>query len=251
MGFAELPVTGGDGGPVDDTVPDDASGSGALPLVWFKFEEPNGSGMYFNSGSLPVEEVGKFTQGVPGIVGRAVSLAGPTEGMTINDQPALDGFTRLTIEGWMFFDAFNTVNYSTLAKKEQAYILRTCDVASCGPQKTITLVVFDSTGTAHGCNASINPSVNTWYHVAGTYDGTVSPRILKVYFQGQELGSAAYTGGTGAAFDSVNTLTLGRADTMTEDLRGRLDEVKIWSTTRTDAEICADAGKTWTGTTCN
>jgi hypothetical protein len=250
IGFGDATVSGGDGGAGDGNAPGD-SGGGALPLVWFKFDEPTGAGTYLNSGTLTVQVAAKVTQGVQGQLGRAVSLAMPTDGVTVDDQPPLDGFVHLTVEGWMYFDGFNAVNYSNFAKKEQAYILRTCDLPTCGPGRTISWIVFDSAAAQHGCNGSITPVTGTWYHVAGTYDGTTDPRVLKVYWDGSNLSTATYFGGTGAAFDSVNALTLGHADTNSENLTGRLDDVKVWSTTRTDAQICADAGKTWTGTACN
>ena len=255
VGFGERTIVGdavddADGAAGDASVPD--GGTQTLPLLWFPFDEVSGTGSIANSGSLVTSLMATYAQqGVTGAVGRAIALAASTQGIVIPDQPALDGFKHLTVEGWMYFDAFNSVNYSTLAKKEMAYILRTCDVASCGPKKTVSWIVWDSTGTTHGNNADITPVLGTWYHVAGTYDGSVNPRVLKVYWNGALLNTVTYAGGTGAAFDSPNALVLGRQADSGEDLRGRLDDVKVWPITRSDAEICADAGRTWSGTQCN
>jgi len=35
-----------------------------------------------------------------------------------------------------------------------------------------------------------------------------------------------------------------------ENLRGRVDELRVWREVRTPAQICTSANRTWNGTSC-
>ncbi|MCF7793853.1 MAG: Ig-like domain-containing protein [Candidatus Cloacimonetes bacterium] len=67
-----------------------------------------------------------------------------------------------------------------------------------------------------------------WHHVAGTYDGSV----LKLYVDGELKGSDAKT-----ISNTTNNITMGARRDQSWFSSGNLDEIRIWNSVRTQAEI--------------
>ncbi len=74
--------------------------------------------------------------------------------------------------------------------------------------------------------------LNTWTHIAGVWDGNE----LRVYFNGVLDGTSGLV--DGAFVSSSNPVRIG-ANQLSEVWTGKLDEVRIWSTARTEIEINA------------
>lgn len=91
----------------------------------------------------------------------------------------------------------------------------------------------------HGWNVeALAPlEISTWYHVAGTYDGTT----IRVYLDGDLIGSELFEG-----------LTIGNAEPVyfahhdylyyEYPLAGQMDDVRIWNYARTESQIQATMG---------
>ena len=246
---------GGTIGPCGTCVSPNTCGGGGTPnvcggpLLWFTFDEPSGTGTVSNSGTLGnVNQTVTFAQqGVPGKVNLAIQFNGSTNGVSLADQAALNGFTNLTLEAWVYYNSFNSSTYSTIAKKDSAYILRTYTNPSTA-QNILEWYLWNGGGFKSLGNPSIpTPSLNTWYHVAATYDGNTGQMVG--YWNGDQIGSASVGGG--AISISTIPLWLGNGQYGGENLIGNLDEFKLFSTTRTPTEICADALRTWNGSSCN
>jgi hypothetical protein len=71
---------------------------------------------------------------------------------------------------------------------------------------------------------------NTWYHFAATYDGTT----LRAYKNGVLTGSVTTAGGLATASGG---LTFGRHPSLNQFWNGTIDEARVWTVTRTCAEI--------------
>ncbi len=69
---------------------------------------------------------------------------------------------------------------------------------------------------------------NDWHHVAGTFDGSV----LKLYVDGELKGSATKT-----MSNTTNNITFGARRDQSWFSSGKLDEIRIWNSARTQAEI--------------
>lgn len=78
-------------------------------------------------------------------------------------------------------------------------------------------------------NTQLN--LGQWYHVAVSYDATA--QVMKLYKDGVLISSA--TGVSG--YSGGNMVRLGAFDDASNLFQGNMDEVRIWSTVRTDAEI--------------
>ncbi|MCH8328172.1 MAG: fibronectin type III domain-containing protein, partial [Candidatus Marinimicrobia bacterium] len=73
-------------------------------------------------------------------------------------------------------------------------------------------------------------TVNTWTHLVGTYDGSNA----RIYVDGVERVSTTYSGTLAA---NSNSLYIGRLNGSSTPYDGTIDEVRIWSVARSQAEI--------------
>ncbi len=85
-------------------------------------------------------------------------------------------------------------------------------------------------------------SENTWYHVAATYDGA----MMRLFLDGTEVGSTAKTG-TLTTNSAVGTFIGANPPGIENPWKGEIDEVRIWNTARTQAQIQANSSTELTG----
>lgn len=87
------------------------------------------------------------------------------------------------------------------------------------------LVMRDSLGTWYGCDFG-NMDANTWYHLAGTYDGDT----MKTYRNGELI--AINAAPVGPAYRETASLKIGKHAVLSnpqyEFFNGTVDEVRIW-----------------------
>ena len=82
-------------------------------------------------------------------------------------------------------------------------------------------------------SVDVVPTLNVWYHIAFTYDGTT----VKLYVNGTMVGSYAFTGTLGV---NATDLEIGRysaSSATTQDMR--IDEVAVYPTALSAARIAA------------
>ncbi|MBO9203397.1 T9SS type A sorting domain-containing protein [Niastella sp. MAH-29] len=88
---------------------------------------------------------------------------------------------------------------------------------------------FVAENNDYNTNVVINDGV--WHHVAATYDGTT----VKVYIDGTLAGSSAKSlNTTGTAFN------IGYRGTASEYFKGDIDEVRVWNTARSAANLSSN-----------
>jgi hypothetical protein len=80
--------------------------------------------------------------------------------------------------------------------------------------------------------APVVPSTNDWHHVAYTSDATVHTLYID--------GTAVDTESPGTDTHTPSSVWLGTLDGATELFAGQMDEVRVWSTTRSASEVQAD-----------
>ncbi len=85
-------------------------------------------------------------------------------------------------------------------------------------------------------------SENTWYHVAATYDGA----MMRLFLDGTEVGSTAKTG-TLTTNSAVGAFIGANPPVIDNPWKGEIDEVRIWNTARTQAQIQANGSSELTG----
>ena len=149
---------------------------------------------------------------------------------------------NLTVEAWIKASSFGSspVSNSIVCKHgwtsgEKGYVLR----AGGDGQLSFTIAGLKSNGVNESWQEVLSPvgslQLNTWYHVAGTFDGNK----LRLYINGSQVASKSYNG---RIDPSVNyNLKIGRiADEGAASDRyfhGLIDEVRIWKEARSSSEI--------------
>ena len=87
--------------------------------------------------------------------------------------------------------------------------------------------------------STTSPSDGIWYHIACVYDGSLANNNMKLYVNGVQESSCNKSGNI-AAFSNVSKLNMGRWANPSGNYRrfnGLIDEVSIWKTALTLAEI--------------
>lgn len=103
-----------------------------------------------------------------------------------------------------------------------------------------TLALF---GSRAGGNASFAWTSNVWYHIAYV----VTPTSYKIYVNGVVTGKGTYPATNPAnwplLYDASHPLRIGDTGGGDPLMNGLIDEVRIWSTARTAAQIQANLGR--------
>jgi hypothetical protein len=174
----------------------------------------------------------------------SVQFDGSSSYVAISPQTGLDITTTLTIEAWIKPDAFgfNSAQNSIVCKHgwssgEGGFVLR------CGGTGELSFNIggVDTNGVNVSWIEIISPtsvlSLNTWAHVAGTFDG----HELKCYVNGNLEGTTPFIGTI--APSTSYPLALGRlADPVYGPDRyfsGLMDEVRVWNRALTQTELQA------------
>jgi len=139
--------------------------------------------------------------------------------------------TSITIEAWIKADSWATnVWGGNIVNKEiwtpqNGYMLR------CGAGGQLNFNLGNGPTWNELTSSTAVLSLNTWHHVAGTYDGS----YMRIYVDGVQVDSLArsisFSDATGA------NLTIGDYVGSGRYFHGTIDEVRIWNIARTKSEI--------------
>jgi len=194
----------------------------------------NDSSAYGNSGTLganssaasddPIWEEDNHC-----IQGKCLRFDGVDDYVLVPNSTSLNP-TNLTASAWI------KVN-TTASGKEQAIISKWGDVSFQDTfnfnidNNKVKLSVKLGSGWQSVTGAT-NLQTGIWYHLAGTFDGT----NIKVYVNGR---LDATTAQSGSITSSTATLRIGRAGALVSNqfFAGLIDEAKVYSFAKTDAEI--------------
>ena len=166
--------------------------------------------------------------------GTALQFDGIDDWIEIPDSPSLNPTDQITLEVWAYSDVFDRSQW-------QEFVMKGGNSPPSEPRQYY-LRPYRDRGTAqfliHDLNTDYSESSEDtlingiWYHVAGTYDGSV----LKIYVDGDLQGTD--TLGTVSIAQSSEVLAFARLGSIdAEYYQGELDEIRIWNVARTQAEI--------------
>ncbi|OGH14905.1 MAG: hypothetical protein A2687_04640 [Candidatus Levybacteria bacterium RIFCSPHIGHO2_01_FULL_38_26] len=168
----------------------------------------------------PVWSAGKY--------GSALHFDGVNDHISIPNSPSLNP-TNITVSAWINSTA-STADGIIVNKGPSHYQLRIVS-------GTTFRVVIDTDVGFTQLNSSFNFSPNTWYHIAGTYDGST----VKAYVNGTQINSGALTGNIESGSD---ILEIGARFTDTSTplnfFKGYIDEVRVYNRALTLSEIQTD-----------
>jgi hypothetical protein len=173
---------------------------------------------------------------VPGRAGGALSFDGLDDWVTVADAASLDLATGMTLEAWVNPAAI-TGKWRTVLLKEAggglAYALYAGEDAGRPSAHAYTSSELDTRGTA-------GLPLNTWSHVAATYDGAT----LRLYVNGTQVSSRAVAGAIRA---TTGALRIGGNAIWDEWFAGRIDEVRVYNRALPAADIQADMNRAVSG----
>jgi VCBS repeat-containing protein len=186
--------------------------------VWHLNGDATDSSINNNDGTISgaVTGAGQF--------GQSLDFNGTTDYVSIANAPTLQLTSSLTMEGWVNLRSFGAGNdLDGIIRKGDAnpnnYELTVQD------QAAYFVLDGDDSGTA-GPRGAASLAANTWYYVAGTWDGATQG----LYVNGSLVDSGAYTGPIGV---DTRALYIGGRTGNTDIVDGRVDEVRLSSASRT------------------
>jgi hypothetical protein len=139
----------------------------------------------------------------------------------------------MTLEAWVFPTAAPTT-WSTVLMKEQAGTFTYTLYAGSPSGRPYGYFNGGATQTTeHGVEGPASLPLNTWTHLATTYDGS----RLRLYVNGVEVASAAFTGSIAT---SGGAFRIGGNSIWGEFFEGFIDEIRIYDRALEPAEIQAD-----------
>jgi Concanavalin A-like lectin/glucanases superfamily len=163
-----------------------------------------------------------------GKFGGALVFNGTNALVTIPDATSLRLTTDMTLEAWVFPTAPPTGWWQSVVDKNvDGYYLMASSDRSSRP-------AVGGTFTAGNQN-TFGPTplaVNTWTHLAATFDGTT----VRLYVNGVQVASQAQTT---PLMPTTGTLQIG-ANSYGEHFTGRIDEVRIYNQALSPSEIQTD-----------
>ena len=177
---------------------------------------------------------------VPGKFGSAVRFDGVDDWVTVVDGVAnspLDLTTGMTIEAWVNPSTLN--GWDTIVMKERgAGLLSYAMYAHDGAPQPGGLAVPAAYARIFGVDQPVRGTtalpLNTWTHIATTYDGTTQ----RFFVNGVQVGSSAMN--TAIAVGNQQLRIGGNNSFAGEFFQGLIDEVRVYNRARTATQIQAD-----------
>jgi glucose/arabinose dehydrogenase len=197
--------------------------TGVVGLVAaYGFNEGTGTRVTDASGNGNTGTISGATWTTSGKYGKALSFNGSGAVVTVNDAPSLDLTTGMTLMAWVYPTTTSGGWRDVIYKYNDVYYLDTLSgtLAVGGPSGT----------TVYGTGAL---PVNTWSHVAATYDGAT----MRLYVNGVQVASQSQTGNLST---SANQLQIGGDSFYGQYFQGIIDEVRIYNIALSQGRILTD-----------
>jgi hypothetical protein len=194
----------------------------------YGFEEASGNTAVDALGHRNGTLVGGPARVTTGRFGKALSLDGTDDMVTVPDDTTIRLGQNMTVEAWVRPTSLSSVR-SILTKDQPgsfSYSLLANTAANVPSANVFTTAPLTAAGPA-------SLALGNWTYVSQTWDGTT----LKLYIDGAEVASQP-AAGTLAVNNGV--LKIGGSSTAGQFFNGLVDEVRVYNRVRTPAEINAD-----------
>jgi hypothetical protein len=169
--------------------------------------------------------------------GAAVNMDGANDYISL---PQIDVTgSAITLSAWVKNASFPTgVEQRFISKASDSTAARTYWMLgqTNNGQNRLMFRVRTGEATATVIASSGTLLLNTWYHAAATYDGAT----IRLYLNGTQVGSAAKSGLLGRGTNVA--VNIGRSPEGSNYLRGAIDDVRVYGSALTAAEISALVG---------
>jgi hypothetical protein len=223
----------GDGDARIDAALDDATSDPSL-LLWYPMDDDPADGAFDASGygrnatcanGCPTSTVGQVNGGF---------AFAPMQHLELPSEPAFESITAFTVSLWIRVNTVGAAGYSGLAKTLGTTVENSWDLGTFSSNLPSFCTSLD--GNSNSCDLAVAPGpVDTWFHLAGTWDSTTMIKTLYVD------GVARTFSPRDVAFDN-HVITLGCDDengSLFACLDGSLDDVRIYNRALSATEIAA------------
>ncbi len=196
----------------------------------YGLNEGTGTTTADNSGSGQPGTLTNTTWTTAGRYGNALTFNGTSSRVNVADAASLDLTTGMTLEAWVF--PTTSTGWRTVVMKERSGGFAYALYANNNAARPAVQVRIGGTNITLAGTAAL--PVNTWSHLAATYDATT----LQLYVNGIQVASRATTG---ALTTTTNPLRLGGTTTLAgRFFSGQIDEVRIYNRALSPTELQAD-----------
>jgi uncharacterized protein (DUF2141 family) len=206
------------------------SGSGGGLVAGWALNEGTGAIAGDSSGNANTGALVNGPTWTTGKYGGALLFDGVNDRVRVNDSASLDLTTAATFEAWVYPTAVPSGWRTILQKEVDAYFF----TASGGGHGDLPTGggTFNGVCCTFVAGLTVLP-LNTWTHVAATYDGA----MLRFYTNGILVATRSVTGSYEV---NASVLWIGGNAVYGEHFQGKLDELRVYDKTLTQAEIQAD-----------
>ena len=162
----------------------------------------------------------------------------------------------ITFEAWIYVESFDDVAYgisSIMGTEDEdngTALIRLGDPGESLDSNKLQFVLayyVDGTLTQFKLNGTTGLSTNTWYHVAATFKKST----LDAYIYINGVQDANIYLGNETNFIANDILYIGAITGLQRYFDGKIDEIRVWSTARTQAELRANMYNELTGSETN
>lgn len=194
----------------------------------YSFSEGAGTTVGDASGNGNIGTTANATWTTSGKYGSALMFNGTNARVNINDATVLHLATALTLEAWVNPSAVTNAWRDVIYKGNDNFYL---EATSQNNQVPAAGGTFGGNDTGAYGTAAL--PLNTWTHLAETYDGSA----IRLYVNGVEVSSLAQTGNVAA---STKQLQIGGDSDWGQYFKGAIDEIRVYNVALTAAQIQAD-----------
>jgi len=159
-------------------------------------------------------------QGVAGRIYGGLRLDGVDDYAAIPDAPSLDLNKTFTVEAWIYREVDAGTREEVVSKWMNTGGQRSYSLGISSGDNAEFRLSQTGTGATRTLIGTTDLALNTWYHLAATYNGSV----VRLYVNDVLEDSANFAG---AVYASNATLRLGSESTGTNYFGGIIDEVRI------------------------
>ena len=204
----------------------------AIPglIAAYTFDEGTGTTLVDRAGNANTGAIsGTVAWTTQGKNGGALTFNGTNTRVQIASSPSLNATTGVTLEAWVYPTANQNRWRAVIQKEVDAWFLHASNDG--GALRPAAGGTYGGTGAFIAAPSAI--AINTWTHIAQTYDGTT----LRLYVNGVLASSAARTG---ALEVNSSPLSIGGTNAYGEYFQGRIDDVRVYDRALSASELATD-----------
>jgi hypothetical protein len=197
----------------------------------YSFNEGTGTAVNDASGKGNTGSIGSAAWTIAGKNGGALSFNGTDALVTVPDSPSLDLTTGMTLEAWVDPAAANGLWRTVIFKERPGGMLYSLYANDGGANRPVGQLFL--AGAEQNAEGTATLPLDTWSHLAATYDGS----SLRLYVNGSLSTTFLVSGALAATADA---LRIGGNTIWGEYFRGLIDDVRVYNRALTSSEIGSD-----------